>query len=145
MCRRDPGVKFVEHNTVPDLNFDRNVGKVEPAPPPLKSRSPLSKRWKTWEGTWFWSIGQVNSWGVRDDIKNNQKAGWFNSEILHTAGLGVDVYVMDDGVSIPPNTRRILERKGPMIGVHDASKVGEQAAVPQGKPIRRCLNRQYCA
>jgi hypothetical protein len=76
---------------------------VEPAPPPTK-RSSLTKRWKTEVDGWFWSIAQLYSWGVRDDIKNNQKAGWFESEMLLTAGMGVDVYVVDTGVSTPSHT-----------------------------------------
>jgi hypothetical protein len=119
LCSRDPGVEFVEHDTIPDVHSDRKVGTVEPAPP-LENGSSLSKRWNTWKEQWFWSIAQMNSWGVRKDIQLNFKSGWFTSELLKTAGMGVDVYVMDTGVSLPSNIRRVFECKGVQLAAQGA-------------------------
>ncbi|KAF2112642.1 peptidase S8/S53 domain-containing protein [Lophiotrema nucula] len=146
LIRHDPGVKFVEHDSVPTWDDNWQDGMVKPAPPFKKRSSRLAKRWKTWDSSWFWAIAQLNSWGVRDDIKNSDdNKAWFDSELLVTAGMGVDVYVMDTGILIdhdrlqlgddtdemnPPggHARNFWRRYGPNEGFGDDDGHGTSVA-----------------
>jgi hypothetical protein len=100
LIREDPGVEWVEQNWAVNKHLHRDVRKnnLEYL---FNPNSSLSKRYYEYDNPFFWSVPQINSWGQRRDVRDAPPDKlWFDAKLLRTEGLGVNVYVVDDGVDI---------------------------------------------
>ena len=136
--RRDPGVLFVEQNSLHKIESETQEEPVEDVAPQSRRRSTLSKRW-----TWAQRKNKQHWWTTTD--KNwMMAAGTREKNSLRTmedAGHGVNVYVVDTGVNankqLDPDRLSWLGARNQYQCTPYCPKVGNAGDDPDDCPMDR--------